>query len=106
MESPSWHNSLQEACQSYECYRPLAESPLHYYNHLVTIGGARGIIFQEFSVHLGHKWVILENNYKTETSMVRLSSGQTPMEIPSLIMPDFPDMINLKNKIRMILTFG
>jgi len=98
--------SLQGTFQVFTCYAPLAEQPLHYYSHTVA-PYANGIDSQEFSVKLKNKWIIFSNNYLTELSTIKFSTyTHEDMVTSFLLVPDFPSLENLKNKIRMTLTFG
>ena len=99
--------SLQGSCQAFSCYTPLADQPLHYYSHTVAPYAANRIDSQEFSVKLKNKWIIFSNNYLTELSTIKFSTyTHQDMATSFLLVPDFPNLENLKNKIRMTLTFG
>jgi hypothetical protein len=97
---------MQGACQAFICYNPLANLPLHYYSHVVVDSNLDLIIFQEFSVDLDNKWIIFANNYVDETSSIRSSKNVEPLDVPVLLLPDFPNLDSLKSKIRMSLVFS
>jgi hypothetical protein len=98
--------SMQGSCQSYDCYTPLDKMPLHYYSHTVRPVKPHKIISQEFSIDLGNRWVILTNDYSARKTYIKSRHDTDPLMVPVILMPDFPDLENLKNKIRMAIVFS
>src|SRR5581483_8360840 len=86
----------QDACQVFICFSPLADDPLHYYSHTIKDDGSDWIIFQEFSVDIGSRYVLFNNDYETDKSSIRSAIGQEALDIPVLLIPDFPSLDNLK----------
>ena len=103
---PPRRTSMQGTCQSYDCYTPLDNMPLHYYSHMVRPAKPNKIISQEFSIDLGSRWVILTIDYSAKKTYIKSSHNTEALAISVVLAPDFPDMENLKNKIRMALVFG
>src|SRR5271154_3609887 len=96
----------QYSLEKYSCYNPLASDPLHYYHHRVSQVDPDTLSYQEFSVNLGHRYIIFTNNYSMDTSSIKSAKGSEPLVIPILLMPDFPSLEILKNKIKMALVFS
>jgi hypothetical protein len=88
------------------CYNPLASEPLHYYHQQVSPIDPDTLSYQEFTVNLGHRYVIFANHYTLNTSFVKSARGADALIIPVLLMPDFPSLENLKNKIKMAMVFS
>jgi hypothetical protein len=88
------------------CCSPLADDPLHYYTHTVMSEAPEWIITQEFSIDLGTKYVLFQNNYDLELSSVRSNKEIDALAIPILLVPDFPQLESLRKKIRLSITFS
>jgi hypothetical protein len=99
-------SGMQGACQAFECYTPLDKMPLHYYSHMVRPEKPNKIISQEFSVDLGNRWVLVTNNYLTQKSYIRAGQATADLEVSTILVADFPNMENLKNKIKMVIVFS
>jgi hypothetical protein len=97
---------LREVGDIFICCSPLANDPLHYYAHVVEKQEPYRIIFQEFSIDLGAKYVIFRNNYEVNKSFINSNRAKELLEIPILLIPDFPDLESLKKKIKLHLTFS
>lgn len=78
----------------------------HYYSHGTILTQPDNIIFQELSVEVPNKRILLSNNYFGETSLIKFYDHSSPISIPTILVPDFPDLEKLKNKIRLAITFG
>jgi len=94
------------AADIFICCSPLASDPLHYYNHTVKKDESDWIIFQEFSVDLGSKYVLFRNDYTVDRSFIESDKEIAVLEIPVLLIPDFPKLESLKKKIRTSITFS
>lgn len=97
---------LQGPCQVFLCYNPLPNDPLHYYSHVVEKSVPTRIAFQEFSINLGNKSILVLNNFTTQKTSIKNSRDSSPLELNFIIEPDFPYLISLKKKIRTAITFS
>lgn len=108
--NPLYGNSSSSATSSqfniFICCSPLADDPLHYYTHTVETEEPSWIVSQEFSVDLGARYVLFSNHYKVDKSYVKSGKEISPLEIPALLVPDFPNLESLKKKIRMTIVFS
>jgi hypothetical protein len=101
---PICHVLLQYSDEKYFCHSPYKEKPLHYYSHHII---ASKIVYQEFSVDLGNKWVMLCNDYNKKTSNIYFKKRNgISINVPFIINPDFPDLISVSKKIKTVLVFG
>lgn len=92
--------------QVFLCFNPLADDPLHYYNHIVASDDTLKIARQEFSLNLGNRYVIFINNYKEQTSSIKFHKNDNATLLPVMLMPDFPKLTSLKSKVRTIIVFS
>jgi hypothetical protein len=97
---------LQGPCQVFLCYNPLPNDPLHYYCHLVEKSAPTRVAYQEFSLNLGNKHILVLNNFLTQKTSIKNSKDATPLELNFIIEPDFPYFNSLKKKIRTAITFS
>jgi len=97
---------VQGPCQVFLCFNPLANDPLHYYSHTVEKSLPDRIVYQEFSMDLGNKSVLVINNFDAQKTGIKSSKDAQPLELEFLIIPDFSNMELLKNKIRTAITFS
>ena len=97
---------MQGSFQQFLCINPLAEDPLHYYSHMVDKAAPNTIIYQEFSLDLGSKSILIANNYITQTTAIKNSRESKPLELSFIISPDFPYLTSLKKKVRTAITFS
>ena len=93
------------ATQQFFCLNPLAKDPLHYYSHIVDKSEPNRIAAHEIRIDLENKYVVLVNNYQIQRTYIRTDSNKAPLAVPVLLVPDFPDLVSLKKKIRTALTF-
>ena len=96
----------QGMCQQFLCINPLAENPLHYYLHLVENSEPSRIAFQEFSVDLGKKYILLAFDLVLQKTLIRDSKHGQPLALDFVIVPDFPALESFKKKIRTVLVFS
>lgn len=92
--------------QLFLCLTPLASDPLHYYSHIVKNSDPFSIVFQEFAVDLGSRYVLFSNNYYEGKSLIKSTKDIEALEVPIVLVPDFPNLEGLKKKIKMSLTFS
>jgi hypothetical protein len=97
---------VQGTCQTFLCYNPLANDPLHYYNHIVLNSDPLLLAYQEFSLNLGHKYVLFGINYNKNISLIKNQRNEAPLELGFVIVPDFPDLDSLKSKTRTAIVFS
>jgi transcription elongation factor Elf1 len=93
------------AIQQFFCLNPLAKDPLHYYSHIVDKSEPNRIAAHEIRIDLGNRYVVLVNNYQIQRTYLRTASNKRPLEVPVLLVPDFPHLDSLRKKIRTALTF-
>ena len=97
---------MQGPFQQFLCINPLAEDPLHYYSHMVDKSEPNRIIYQEFSLDLGSKSVLVANNYLTQTTAIKNNRESSPLKLSFILDPDFPYLTSLKKKVRTSITFS
>jgi len=98
--------AVQDVCQVFMCLSPLADNPLHYYSHVVMTTDPKWIISQEFSVDIGSRYVLFSNDYLNDKSTVKSNREAQPLDIPVLLIPDFPSLEGLVKKIKLSITFS
>lgn len=96
----------QKVCQVFLCYNPLASNPFHYYAGTVLESDPEHLVVEEFSVDLGSKPIIFTNHYQEGKCFIRLDKDKEALELPILMVPDFPELTSLKKKIRTAITFS
>lgn len=84
----------------------LATDPLHYYTHIVDESAPTIIACQEFAIDVGTKVLLVANDYQQQKTFIRTSRYTKPLEVPMIIIPDFPDLEILKRKVRTSLVFS
>jgi hypothetical protein len=105
-DNGSVHGGSTFSLEKFSCYNPLASDPLHYYHHQVNPVDPDTLAYQEFSVNLGHRYIIFSNHYSLHTSFIKTARGAEPLMIPVLLIPDFPSLEKLKNKIKISMVFS
>lgn len=85
---------------------PLVEDPLHYYTHVVQLHEPDCIAFQEFSLDLGNKNVLVLNNFVTQKTSIKNDKDSTPLELNFILTTNFADMSALKKKIQTSIVFS
>ena len=88
------------------CLNPIASDPLHSYSHIIDTNNPDQIAYQEFAVDLGNKYVLFANNYQLQTSFIKNNKHSDPLLFPVILMPDFPSLAALKNKIKTVIVFS
>ena len=100
--------ACQELSRAWGCDFSLDVAPLHGYRHLVTKSVPDQAIYQEFAF-LIKPWknVVICNNYINNTSRLLLKyENCETISFSNILVPDFPSLEKLKNKILTILTFS
>jgi hypothetical protein len=92
--------------QVFLCLNPLVSDPLHSYTHIVDVDVPNQIAYQEFALDLGNKYVLFANNYKLQTSAIKNNKHGDPLLFPFIIMPDFPNLNSLKNRVKTVIVFS
>jgi hypothetical protein len=107
-ETEGWRIKIHGIAEArvFLCLNPLASDPLHYYTHIVDTSSPNQMAIQEFSLDLGNKSVLFSNDYVKKNSQIKFHKDGTPLVFPALLVPDFPKLVSLKNKVRTIITFG
>lgn len=105
--NPLYQLQMRDSGQIFLCFSPLFNDPLHYYSHTVATDNSDWIISQEFSINIGSRYVMFYNDYQLDQSSIRSDarSAET-LQIPILVIPDFPNLENLKRKIKLSITFS
>jgi len=103
-----WRTVLktQGACQQFICINPLANNPLHYYDHLVDEATPNRIAYQEFSIDIGSKYIMFALDLVHQKTLIKNSVNADALELDFIIVPDFPTLGSLKKKIRTAITFS
>jgi len=93
--------------QQFLCFGPLAEDPLHYYSHLTDKNGkANTLSYQEFSMDLGNKSILVAHNFVAQTTLIKVDHNTKPLELFFILSPDFPYLTSFKRKVRTAITFS
>jgi hypothetical protein len=97
---------VQGACQLFLCYAPLAKRPDHYYSHVVELAAPEKISWQEFSLDIGSRLVLLSVDYKRGRTTIKNPSVDKSIQLDFLLVPDFPHLTNLSKRAKLAMVFG
>jgi hypothetical protein len=99
------HTNGRPGVNNFLCYAPLANEPLHYYSYSVVVPQNIATT-EEFSLDLGNKAVIFAIDFQKKTTAIKSKYLTLPLSFDFIIVPDFPNLISLKKKVRTLITFG
>lgn len=102
----SYSLGRHESCQIFLCYGSLAPTNNHYYSHMVSSDAPDKILSQEFSIDMEHDYISFNNDYRFNKSYIYTSHSPEPIELDTILVPDFPDLKLLSKRIKTILVFG
>jgi hypothetical protein len=88
------------------CFHPIQNDPLHYYGHYSDAANPDTILADEMSIDIGRRNVLFANVYCQDNSLIWSKKDSKPLELPFIINPDYPDLKNLKKRIKLSITFG
>lgn len=96
----------QGKCVVFCCITPLANNPLHYYSHVVVDADPNMIAYQEFSVDIGSKYIMLALNLVNQKTLIKNTKRDNGLSLDFIISPDFPGLHSFIKKIRTVITFS
>lgn len=103
----NFHNTRDKYVSNF-CVAATKSDPLHYYNQVSFEDNVNKIIFQEFSINLGSKYILYANyiDMNNSKSYIKRNIDDKEFELPIQILPDFPDLVLFKKRIITTITFG
>ncbi|MFA6609036.1 MAG: hypothetical protein WCT07_03980 [Candidatus Paceibacterota bacterium] len=88
------------------CFHPNSKDPLHYYGNFSDAKYPDVVLFDEFSINIGNKYVMFSNVYMENRSLIWSKEGSDSIGLPFIIEPDYPNLTSLKKKVRLSITFA
>ena len=88
------------------CFHPCTLDPLHYYSSCVYPNKLSEILVEEMSLNLGSRSVLFSNQYLTGKSYIWSKKDSEQIELPFIIVPDYPKLTKLINRVKLSITFG
>ncbi len=90
-------------------FHPSSKDPLHYYGYFSDKLNPDVVLFDEFSINIGNKYVMFSNVYLENRSLIWTREANTEsrsLGLPFIIEPDYPKLTRLKKKVKLSLTFA
>ena len=88
------------------CFHPCTLDPLHYYSSCIYPYNLSELLVEEMSLNLGNRSVLFANHYFREKSYVWSKKDSEQIELPFIIVPDYPQLTKLINRVKLSITFG
>lgn len=88
------------------CFHTNPDDPLHYYGNFSDAKYPSVVLFDEFSINIGNKYVMFSNVYSENRSLIWSREGSKSIGLPFIIEPDYPNLTSLKKKVRSSITFS
>lgn len=91
------------------CFHPTLKDPLHYYGYFSDANDPYVVLFDEFSINIGNKYVMFSNVYSENRSLIwtkESGNESRSLGLPFIIEPDYPKLTKLKKKVKLSLTFA